>query len=99
MSKAEEVAMQHCCAKCVHDKFGCSMKVLHNGRDCIKCGNYIKGYQQAEKDLTLTWMDIADIENVTTEILKECGSKILYDTEECFYQEVLKRFNKERKEK
>ena len=51
MSKAEEVAMQHCCAKCVHDKFGCSMKVLHNGRDCIKCGNYIKGYQQAQKDV------------------------------------------------
>ena len=25
MSKAEEVAMQHCCAKCVHDKLGCSI--------------------------------------------------------------------------
>ena len=50
--KAEDRALEHCCAKCVHDKFGCSMKVLHNGRDCIKCGNYIKGYEQAEKDLT-----------------------------------------------
>ena len=90
--KAEEVAMEHCCITCVHDKLGCSMKVLHNGRDCIKCGNYIKGYQQAEKDLALTWRDIADIENIINEILKECDNKILYDTEECFYQEVLNRF-------
>jgi hypothetical protein len=67
---------------------------LHNGRDCIKCGNYIKGYQQAEKDLALTWRDIADIDNIITEILKECDNKILYDTEEGFCQEVLYRFNK-----
>lgn len=94
--KAEEVAMEYCCEKCVHNKLGCSMKLLSHGRDCIKCGNYIKGYQQAEKDLALTWKDIADIENITTEILKECDNKNLYDTEEGFCQEVLKRF-KERK--
>jgi hypothetical protein len=51
MSKAEEVAMEYCCEKCVHNKLGCGMKLLSHGRDCIKCGNYIKGYQQAEKDL------------------------------------------------
>lgn len=57
---------------------------------------YDNGYKQAEKDLALTWRDIADIENIITEILKECDNKILYDTEEGFCQEVLKRF-KERK--
>ena len=51
MSKAEEVAMEYCCEKCVHNKLGCGMKLLSHGKDCIKCGNYIKGYQQAEKDI------------------------------------------------
>ena len=68
------------------------MKVLHNGRDCIKCGNYIKGYEQAEKDLELTWRDIAVINNIVTKILNDCGNDILYDTEKDFCQEVLKRF-------
>lgn len=58
---------------------------------------FIDGYEQAEKDNELTWRDIANIDNIITEILKECDNKILYDTEEGFCQEVLKRF-KERKE-
>jgi hypothetical protein len=58
------------------------MKVLHNGRDCIKCGNYIKGYQQAEKDLSLTIEDIKTIDK----LLNQC---VDYSNP---YQEVFKRF-------
>ena len=92
--KAEDRAMEHCCAKCVHDKFGCGMKVLHNGRDCIKCGNYIKGYEQAEKDLKLTVDDICEIMEIREDVLE-------MDSYENLYEEILKRFKdyKERKEK
>ena len=88
MSKAEEMAIQHCCAKCVHDKFGCSMKVLHNGRDCIKCGNYIKGYEQAEKDLELTWEDIKLLDKIFMN--EKIMSGLILGKKE--YEEVLKRF-------
>ena len=103
MSKAEDLAMKHCCAKCVHDKFGCSMKVLHNGRDCIKCGNYIKGYEQAEKDLELTWEDMAFIRLAFDAIEANIhlgAIKIQPMTKE-YYQEILKRFKdfKERKQR
>lgn len=58
---------------------------------------YVKGYHQAEKDLELTWEDIESIHILmahqeVTPILWKCGN-------EAFYQEVLKRFLKERKEK
>ena len=46
----------------------------------------------------LTWKDIAYINDIISEILKECKDKILYDTQESFCKEVLKRF-KERKER
>lgn len=40
----------------------------------------------------LTWKDIANINDIISEILKECKDKILYDTQESFCKEVLKRF-------
>ena len=53
---------------------------------------FIKGYHQAEKDLELSWEDVAVINNIITEMLNDCGDNILYDTEKDFCQEVLKRF-------
>ena len=52
---------------------------------------YIKGYEQAEKDLELGWKDIKTIDK----LLNQC---VDYSNQ---YQEVLKRFKdfKERKEK
>lgn len=50
---------------------------------------FVKGYKQAEKDLELTWADIKTIDK----LLNQC---VDYSNP---YQEVLKRFNKERKEK
>jgi hypothetical protein len=52
---------------------------------------YIKGYQQAEKDLELTWEDIDIINDIVTKMLNDCGDNILYDTKD-FCQEVLNRF-------
>lgn len=55
--------------------------------------DFLEGYNQAEKDLELTWEDIKLIWNITDEMDNM--------TEEEFYKEVLKRFKdyKERKEK
>lgn len=91
MSKVEEIAMEHCCAKCVHNKFGCGIKLSTHGRDCIECGNYIKGYEQAEKDLELTWEDIESICSIQYIVLNEYND---YDepSSNILYQEVLKRF-------
>lgn len=46
----------------------------------------------------LTWEDIACIEDITSTILTECKDKILYDTQESFCKEVLKRFKAQKNE-
>ena len=53
---------------------------------------YIEGYHQAEKDLALTWQDIKVIE-------KLLGFDNIIESPKEYYQEVLNRFNEERKEK
>jgi hypothetical protein len=60
---------------------------------------YVKGYQQAEKDLELTWEDIQKIDVLIYAVLDEEKYKRYYtqDRDGDFYEEVLKRF-KERKE-
>ena len=50
---------------------------------------FVEGYQQAEKDLELTLEDIKTIDKLLNQCV-DCSNP---------YQEVLKRFNKERKEK
>ena len=52
---------------------------------------YVEGYHQAEKDLELGWEDIKVIE-------KLLGFDNIIGSPKEFYQEVLKRFLKERKE-
>ena len=56
---------------------------------------FIEGYHQAEKDLELTWKDLALIEKIGNDFIKENDTPM--DDKE-FFEEVLKRF-KERKEK
>lgn len=61
---------------------------------------YIQGYHQAEKDLELTWKDLALIRlafDATEDNINHGCLKISPMTKE-YYEEVLKRFNKERKE-
>ena len=52
---------------------------------------YKKGYQQAEKDLELTYDDICEIMEIREDVLE-------MDSYENLYEEILKRF-KEKKEK
>ena len=52
---------------------------------------YKQGYQQAEKDLELTYDDICEIMEIREDVLE-------MDSYENLYEEILKRF-KERKEK
>lgn len=54
---------------------------------------YIEGYLQAEKDLELTWEDVREICRMWIESKTPFGV-----TGEALSIEVLKRFNKERKE-
>ena len=60
---------------------------------------FIEGYQQAEKDLELTWEDIQKIDVLIYAVLDEEKYKRYYtqDRDGDFYEEVLKRF-KERKD-
>jgi len=59
---------------------------------------FVKGYEQAEKDLALTWEDIKTIEQIiaTSDWYDfEINGK-LWSKE--FYEEVLNRFNKSKEE-
>ena len=51
---------------------------------------FLEGYEQAEKDLALTWEDIPLIEELINEVHNEypCGLSA-----QCFGEEVLRRFN------
>lgn len=88
MSKAEERALK-AYPKETRDISGFVIDIGHPQymRDL-----YIEGYHQAEKDNELTWEDIKVIE-------KLLGFDNIIEPPKEFYQEVLKRFNKERKEK
>ena len=56
--------------------------------------DFLNGYQQAEKDLELTWEDIVDIDKLLIDLGMMFPDKSTPD----YYKEVLKRF-KERKGK
>ena len=53
---------------------------------------FIEGYHQAKKDLALTWKDIEAIDQIFTDVFKD-GFDV---TTNNYYQEVLKRFNKQK---
>lgn len=56
---------------------------------------YVAGYEQAEKDLALTWEDIKRIVNIADDLLPGHDIEHLlseFQTEEAYYKEVLKKF-------
>ncbi len=55
---------------------------------------FIEGYQQAEKDLALTWEDIRKIDSLCCKVEATCDFE-----EKEHYQEVLKRFKAQKGEK
>ena len=82
MSKAEDLSKQY---RDFREQCGIKDPVMLNEIEEA----YYEGYEQAKKDLELTWKDIKTIDK----LLNQC---VDYSNP---YQEVLKRFNKERKEK
>lgn len=62
---------------------------------------YAEGYHQAEKDLALTWEDMLVIHRCIKDAMNYHLYKMMEGAEgqKVVYQEVLKRFLKERKEK
>lgn len=84
----------------LNDYYGSAMLnvVQFNGYD-IK-NTYIDGYQQAEKDLELTWKDIRELYIIFAEVDTEiefCKCDIQTETIG-YYQEVLKRFKAQKGE-
>lgn len=80
MSKAEDRYLEH----------------FQDGRlrNCSSKEAFLLGYHQTEKDLELTWKDIADILDITDVIANDDSMEERLKTmsEEEYCQEVLKRF-------
>lgn len=55
---------------------------------------YAEGYEQAAKDLILTWQDIKTIVKLADDLIKDDS---VTETEEEYYKAVLDAFNKTRK--
>ncbi len=79
MSKAEDLSKQY---KDFREQCGIKDPVMLNEIE----ESYFEGYQQAEKDLTLTIEDIKTIDRLLNKCV-DCSNP---------YQEVLKRFNKQK---
>ena len=57
---------------------------------------YEMGYEQAEKDLALTWKDMNKINHIIQAVIKETPNYSYRDVKD-FFGEVLRRFNETRK--
>ncbi len=55
---------------------------------------YAEGYEQAEKDLVLTWQDIKTIVELADDLVQDDS---VTETEEEYFKAVLDAFNKTRK--
>ena len=106
MSRAEQAAIRiHHTAALEAEKYskehGCSIvEEVAYGRG-FKAG-YIKGdtdgYEQAEKDLALTWKDIKRLDSIMDSMRTYTAwDDVDYPNKEDFYKEVLKRFNETKK--
>ncbi len=65
-----------------------------SGIDMQRASDFIDGYEQAEKDLALTWKDMRELHIIFTEVdvdIELCKTDIKTETLG-YYQEVLKRF-------
>ena len=82
MSKAEDLAKKYCEGSSFEDA-------------CMEKPAYIAGYNQAEKDLELTWEDINTIHKLINQVSYEYPYGI---SEKSFGEEVLKRFKEQRDE-
>ena len=110
MSKAEERALEKYPLMADDDKEGlealkyigieCECASVFNEAQEAKQAYFIEGYHQAEKDLELTWKDMVLIHRCIKDAMNYHLYKMMEGMEgqEVVYQEVLKRFNKQRNE-
>ena len=67
--------------------------------DVIKARKFFaKGYEQAEKDLTLTWEDVQLLDLYAMECQVEESNGRKFNSSQEFFEEVLRRFNKTKNE-
>ena len=110
MSKAEKRALEKYPLMSDDDKEGlealerivkeCDCTSEYNELQEAKQAYFIEGYHQAEKDLELTWEDIADILDITDVIANDDSMEERLKTmsEEEYCKEVLKRFKAQKGE-
>lgn len=60
---------------------------------------YERGYEQAEKDLALTWEDVQLLDFYAMECQVEESKGRKFNSSQEFFEEVLRRFNKAKEEK
>lgn len=59
---------------------------------------YVAGYKEAEKDLALTWEDVKAIVTTADSMLTHTAWDVIdWPDEQKYYEEVLHRFNEQRK--
>ena len=58
---------------------------------------YLQGYEQAEKDLALTWEDMRKIICIDIEMIDDPEAHPEWMEEQPFYEEILKRFKEAKK--
>ena len=71
-------------------------EALFDGSNRLRREVFIKGYEQAEQDLALTWEDMKRICALSVLVEMELGRKA---SDEQLYEEVLQRFNSYREVK
>lgn len=86
MSKADTVAFEYAKEK---GTLGLDYNQIY---DAVKYG-----YQQAEKNLKLSWEDLKMLDDISDDVYAECDVE-MFDEKE-YYQEVLKRFKERKNEK
>ena len=52
---------------------------------------FVKGYQQAEKDLALTWEDVKRIVEIANKMMPSLDHEL--QSEEAYYKEILNKYN------
>lgn len=89
MSRAKERALE---VYPKSEKYTTSQRLIVNDlRD-----GFIQGYEQAEKDLALTWEDMKEIQRLLDVVWSEQDITAPIE-EDTIYKEALKRFNEARK--
>ena len=95
MDRASVIAIEEVCKRCHLYTKHCGM--LEYPSQCVHSGHFIDGYRSAEKDLAPTWEDMKLICEIEDRYWNEEWDKNTPKTTQEYYEEVLRRFNAQRK--